>query len=160
MPKLINGGWPDDINIYILYIIYLLNASISYFAFAYKRALLTAHQKTSVITNANTIFDTIIYGIQIALLFLLHNYYIYAIMLPIFAVIENVYISHVTDKYYPEIKCRGTVTREENLAIKNHVKGIALQKLCSTSRNSFDSIVVSMYLGLVAIAIYNNYYQM
>src|SRR5699024_12508672 len=38
------------------------------------------------------------------------------------------------------------------------LKGIALQKVCSTSRNSLDSIVISMFLGLNMIAIYSNYY--
>lgn len=156
---LIKDGWPEDINIYIIYCIYLVNASVSYFAFAYKRALLTAYQKTSVITNANTVFSTVSYGLQIGLLFLIHNYYVYVLLLPFFAVVENIYLSHITDKYYPELKCHGTISKEEKLVIKNHVKGIALQKICSTSRNSFDSIVVSMFIGLIAIGIYNNYYQ-
>lgn len=159
VPKLIKGGWPDEINIYLIYFIYLINASVSYFAFAYKRALLTAHQKSSVISNINSGFAIIIYAIQIGLLYAFHNYYIYACLLPVFAVIENLFTAYITDKYYPEIKCKGTIPKEEKSAIKDHVKGIALQKICSTSRNSFDSIVISMYLGLVSIGIYNNYYQ-
>ena len=156
---IIKGGWPEEVNIYIIYCIYLVNSSVSYFAFAYKRALLTAYQKTSVITNANTVFSIVSYGLQIGLLFLIHNYYVYVLLLPFFAVVENIYLSHITDKYYPELKCHGTISKEEKLVIKDHVKGIALQKICSTSRNSFDSIVVSMFIGLVAIGIYNNYYQ-
>ena len=33
-----------------------------------------------------------------------------------------------------------------------------IQKLCAVSRNAFDSIFISVFLGLTQIAIYNNYY--
>ena len=33
-----------------------------------------------------------------------------------------------------------------------------IQKLCAVSRNAFDSIFISMFLGLTQIAVYNNYY--
>ena len=42
--------------------------------------------------------------------------------------------------------------------IKEKVSGLMLQKLCYVSRNAFDSIFISAFLGLTEIAIYNNYY--
>lgn len=158
LPKLINGTWPDTVNIYVLYFIYLLNTSISYLAFAHRRALLMAYQNNRVLSNVNTILSILLYMLQIALLYLWGNYYLYVCVLPIFTVIENVYVAIYTSKVYPEIKESGGLSNVEKESIKIHVKGIALQKLCSASRNSFDSIVISMYLGLTAITIYNNYF--
>ena len=41
LPKLINGTYPEDISLYVLFTIYLFNTVISYFMFAYKGALLS-----------------------------------------------------------------------------------------------------------------------
>ena len=40
---------PPDINLYLLYLIYLFNAVLSYWLFAYKNALLQAYQRLSLI---------------------------------------------------------------------------------------------------------------
>jgi len=158
LPVIIKGKWPADINIYILYFIYLFNAAISYFAFAHKKALLTAYQRNDMISNVNSIVTIITYIVQIILLLTIRNYYLYVCIFPIFTVIENICTAIITKKKYPDLICIGYVSTEDKKKIKDHVKGIALQKICSTSRNSFDSIAVSMFLGLVSIAIYNNYY--
>lgn len=158
LPKLIKGTWPADINIYILFFIYLLNVSISYFAYAYKKALLTAYQRSDIITNVASVITTVTYLVQIILLLIWKNYYIYVCVLPLFTLADNLVTAHIVSKKFPDIVCRGEILREDKNVIKDHVKGIALQKICSHSRNSFDSIVISMYLGLESIAIYNNYY--
>lgn len=158
LPKLIKESWPDTINIYVLYLIYLVNTSVSYFAFAYRRALLMAYQNNRVLSNVNTVVSILLYVFQIVLLRLFQNYYLYVCVLPIFTIVENVCIAAYTFKAYPGIEERGDLSAAEKKSITVHVKGIALQKLCSASRNSFDSIVISIYLGLTTIAVYNNYY--
>lgn len=154
----ISGDVPDSINIYVLYFIFLTNSSISYFAYAYKKALLTAHQRNDIISNVNTIIYIGINAIQIGVLFMYPNYYLYVLVYPIFTLLDNLWTAYITKKKYPDLEAIGNINSEEKSAIKNHVKGIALQKLCSTSRNSFDSIVISMFLGLKSLAIYGNYY--
>lgn len=158
VPYLINGDVPSEVSVYLLYLIYLFNTAISYFAFAHKKALLIAYQRNDVISNINTVLSAVTYTLQIVLLITLKNYYFYVLVLPIFTLIENLYTAVLVQRRFPNIKECGYVTQEEKSKIKEHVKGIALQKVCSTSRNTFDSIVVSLYLGLTAIASYNNYY--
>ena len=41
--------------------------------------------------------------------------------------------------------------------IKEKVGGLLINNICAVSRNSLDSIFISMFLGLTEIAIYNNY---
>ena len=48
LPYLIKGNRPEDINIYIIYIIQLLNTCVSYFLFGYKQSLLAAYQREDV----------------------------------------------------------------------------------------------------------------
>lgn len=79
LPNLINGSYPSDIDLYVLYIIFLANTSVSYFAFAYKSVLLTADQHQNIISNIDTILCILRYGIQIAMLIIISNYYAYII---------------------------------------------------------------------------------
>jgi O-antigen/teichoic acid export membrane protein len=70
----------------------------------------------------------------------------------------NIITCICTDKLFPQIVCRGKLQAEKKNEIKNKIEGLLIDKLCFISRNAFDSIFVSMFLGLVQVAIYNNYY--
>lgn len=154
----INGEMPSSVNIYIIYIIYLLNTIVSYIFFADRRALIVAYQRSDITSNINSIISIVLYSTQITVLIAFKNYYIYVFAFPIFTIIENILVALRTKKDYIHLKAYGDVSTEEKKKILTHVKGLAIQNFCSASRNAFDSIVISMYLGLTAIAIYNNYY--
>ena len=79
--RLINGSYPDDINIYILYIIYLLNTVISYFLFAYKESLIKANQRNDINSKIYILCNLVMYILQIVVLLLFKNYYFYAVLL-------------------------------------------------------------------------------
>ena len=72
--QLITGYVPENINIYILYLIYLFNTVISYWLFAYKSALLTAMQREDIVSNIQTVTTVSIRVIQIIFLMLFKNY--------------------------------------------------------------------------------------
>ena len=52
----------------MLYGIYLFNTVISYFLFGYKQSLLTAHQRTDIISKRSMALQVIMYIAQVALL--------------------------------------------------------------------------------------------
>ena len=76
---IISGKYPADINIYILYLIYLVNTVASYFMYAYKQSILMAYQRNDVDSNISSIVNMVMYGLQIAALLLTRNYYTYII---------------------------------------------------------------------------------
>ena len=158
LPKLINGDVPENINLYIVYFIYLFNASVSYFAFAHKKALLTAYQRSDILNNISSVISVVSPLLQIAILVITRNYYLYISVLPFFTIAENLWVEYICRKKYPNLVCNGEISKDEREKLMEHVKGIALQKICSTSRNGISSIIISMFLGLNAIAMYNNYY--
>ena len=158
LEHLISGDYPADINIYIIYVIYLVNTSLSYFMFAYKSSLLNAYQRTDVVSNIKTITTVGQYVIQIIIILTLANYYVYIIVMPLFTLVNNIINAIWVKKLFPQYSCRGKVKPEIIKNIKTNVAGLMVNKLCSTSRNSFDSIFVSAFLGLTMTAIYNNYY--
>lgn len=158
LPHLINGSYPDDINLYILYLIYLANTVISYFLFAYKSSVLNAFQRNDIENNISTIVNTIMYLIQIVVLILFKNYYVYIIFLPISTVAINLIRSYVTDKKFPQVHCRGEVNKKTKKEIYKRVSALIGHQLSGTVNCSLDNIVVSAFLGLMTVAQYGNYY--
>ena len=65
IPKLIKSDIPSGLNIYILYYLNLGATVISYWLFAYKNCLLTAHQRSDVISKLTIITNTVMYVGQI-----------------------------------------------------------------------------------------------
>lgn len=158
LPKFIKGGAPVGINIYILYLIYLVNTVLSYWMFAYKTSLLNAFQRTDVISNISTVTKVLLYLLQIIVLLIWENYYVFLLLMPVCTIINNVLSALIVKRLFPEYKCEGNINKERIRQIFENVKGLALYKICQATRNTFDSIFISAYLGLAMTAIYTNYY--
>lgn len=155
---LIQGGYPEDINVQFLYLVYLFNTVISYWLFAYKGSLLSANQQLSVTNNINTVVQVLMSFIQIILIIAFRNYYFYVIAIPVFTIIRNVTINYYSKKLYPKYYCKGSLEKNEIKEIEKRVAGLFIYKICGTFRSSFDSIVISAFLGLVVLAKYENYF--
>ena len=159
LPQLIKGSWPADINIYILYIIYLFNTSISYFLFAYKQSLFTAYQRDDILSKIHISIKILTSLSQIAVLLLWKNYYAYVGVHFAANVVTNVSVQLLSKKAFPELFCKGALSKEKKNEIKTKVKGLMVSRLCITSRNALDSIFVASFIGLIDTAKYNNYFH-
>lgn len=158
IPKLINGTYPSDINLYVLYLIYLSNTILSYFLFAYKVSILNAFQRSDIESNLTTIINMGMYIIQIIMLIFFRNYYLYIIWIPVATILINVVRSHIVDKQYPDIHCIGEVSSEVKKDIFKRVGALIGHQISGTVNCSLDNIVVSAFLGLKVVAQYGNYY--
>jgi len=159
LPKLIKGTVPGDINLFALYYIYLFNTVISYFLFAYKTSLLSAFQREDIVSRNTLLANVLLYAAQVIVLLAFHNYYYYVIFVPITTILLNLLNSREVDRLFPDYKPEGTVTQEEKAELKKNLTGLMIWKIGGATRNTFDSIVISAYLGLTAVAIYNNYFM-
>lgn len=155
---LIKGEHPADINIYVVYLIYLADTVISYFMFAYKRSLLIANQKKRIIDNIDSIIKMVFSLAQIVALLLVKNFYIYVIFVPLCTLLDNVACSMMVSKYYPEIFCKNDLDKNIKSDIIEKTKGLFIYKVCGVTRNSLDNIFISMFLGVTPVGIYSNYY--
>lgn len=154
----INGDVPNDININVLYFIYLFNTVISYFLFSYKESILIANQRNDIKSNIYTILQFLQYSIQLILIICFRNYYVYIIVLPLTTIMINIVLSIYVNKNFKEIKCEGDLSSEEKRELFKNVKGMIFQKIGTVILNSVDSIVISAFLGLSILSIYSNYY--
>lgn len=153
----VNGDVPPDVNLYVLYLIYLLNTAASYFLFAYKNSLLAAFQRNDINSTVSTILTALEYGLQIALVITFRSYYCYAVLFPVFTIIGNVVRAVIVQKKYPKYMCKGTVPKEQRREIYTKTLALASHKIGNTISTSLDSLVVSSFLGLTSVAIFGNY---
>lgn len=155
--KFIHGEYPSDVNLYVLYLIFLFNSVISYWLFAYKSSMLSAHQMYYVTNNISTVISIMMNAGEILALLLIRNYYVYVIMIPLATIANNLYVAYITKKMYPDIIPSGTVDKETSDDIRKNVLSGIGHKLGPTATTSIDNLVVSSYAGLVLAGVYNNY---
>lgn len=159
LPYIIKEGIPSELNLYLLYFIFLGNTVAGYWLFAYKKSLFSAHQQERINSNINTAMILAKVTAQFVVIVLFRNYYLYIILMPIATLAENLCISRLSTKLYPEYVCEGTLDKTSLHNITQQIKGLLIQKVCQTSRNSMDNIIVSTYIGLTMVTIYGNYYS-
>lgn len=158
IPKLISGEIPEGINIHILYILNLVTTVLSYWLFGYKNCLLTAHQRSDLSCKVVIFTSTIQYLLQILCLVILKNYYLYLIVALCTQVANNVCISLVVDKQFPLYFAKGELEKSKIQDINKRIKALFTAKFSATILNSTDTVIISAFLGLTVLAIYNNYY--
>lgn len=158
IPKLISGDVPSRINIYVLYLLNLGATVLSYWLFAYKNSILLAHQRADVLSKVTLVTNTIQYGLQIFVLWVFHNYYLYIIVMLAAQALTNIVTAIVADKLYPKYQPKGKLPKEKVKQINQRIRDLFTAKLGGTITNSADTIVISAFLGLTTLAIYQNYY--
>ena len=149
---------PHDINIYIIYLIFLSNTVISYYFYGYLSSVLNAYQRLDIISYVTSLSQTLGYICQLASIIFISNYYLYILFFPLSTLVNNFLTAYAVRKMYPQYRCEGNVSKEQRKDIWKRVYGIMVEKICGTTRNSFDSICISAFIGLSATAVYDNYY--
>ncbi|MCI8955868.1 MAG: oligosaccharide flippase family protein [Eubacterium sp.] len=158
IPKLITGTVPSGINVYILYWLNLGATVVSYWLFGYKTCLLTAHQRTYVSSRTLLCTNSVQYILQFLALALFRNYYYYLFIALFLQAVSNIVSAIIVDKMFPNYHPKGKLDKEVVKQINQRVRDLFTNKLGSVLLNSADSIVISAFLGLSSLAVYNNYY--
>ena len=158
LPFLIHGSVPENVNIYYLYIIYLVNTTISYFFAGYRQSLLTAHQRADIRDKIALIVTIFVRLLEIVVISLTKDLYLYASVAIIGTIITNIVTATITKQMFPEIVCKGDIPDEQRREIKKKLTGLFGTKLNSIVVHQADTIVISSFLGLTSLAQYGNYY--
>lgn len=157
IPYLIKGEIPNGINVYILFLINLLNTVLSYFLFAYKGSIITADQRSDIHSNISSILRIVSCILQIIILLLFKDYYLYCSILIIITIASNLITNHIVKKRYPHITCHGKISKELATDIKKRIAGLFVYKICYVFRDALDAVFISAFIGLSVLGKYNNY---
>ena len=158
LKEVVSGEIPQELNIYVVYYILLFNTAISYFLAAYRIIILIVTQRQDIESKIAIICNLLMYILQIVILLFIKNYYIYLAMLPLCTIMINIVRYGITKKKYPDLIPKGNITLEEKREIVDGIKPLIGHRLQGTIVVSADNIVISIFMGITMVAIYNNYY--
>lgn len=158
IPNLVKGDIPSDLNISVLYLLNLGATVVSYWLFAYKNSILTAHQRNDIASKVTIATDMIKYLTQFAVIYFTRSYYAYLVVRLITQILTNIITAIVATKMYPEYSPMGELPKSMVKNINGRVRDLFTAKVGGTVTNAADSIVISAFLGLTELAVYQNYY--
>lgn len=145
-------------NITFIYLVFLFNTSYSYL-FTYKRTLLSADQKSYLMTNIDMIVNILTLIIQMVFLLVFKNYYVYLLIGAIIGIIQNFYINNYINKIYPYLLDRNIkpLNEESKISIVKNVKAMMLHKLGDLCINQTDNIIISSFINITVVGLVSNY---
>jgi O-antigen/teichoic acid export membrane protein len=150
--------YPSDINIQLVYIILLINTSLSYLMFAYKSSILVATMRNDIESTIDMIRSVALNVIRVVILLLFKNYYFYIIILPIITIVTNVIRCRIVDNRFPQYIGNEVLKKCDKYEIITRVGALIGNRIGSVVFSSVDTIVISRFLGLTILAQYTNYY--
>ena len=124
----------------------------------YVNAIFSAYQREDTRLKIMTVRYIIQYALQIVILAVFANYYLYLITLPLMVIPNSLSNYYAAKKQYPEITCVGTPSKEIQKSVYHRVKTLFAHKVGNTMLVNVDSILISAYLGLFTQSVYSNYY--
>ena len=155
----ITGKSDVDINLTLVYLIFLADTVFSYFL-SYKRAILYADQKNFFISMVHMIYLISVNTAQLLILYITRDFYAYLLIKLAFRVFENVVIAMIADKIYPFLKNKSVEPLEGSVLadIKKKVGALVFHKIGTFVVNGTDNILITVFLGLTTAGLYNNYF--
>lgn len=159
LPHLIESMPNIKENIYLIYVLFLLDTVVSYF-FTYRMAIIQADQKNYIIVRVVQSFKIVLVIIQIIQLYFTHDYYLYIILQLLNTIITYNYLAYKSKEMYPyTVKLpKENLPKKEARSIFKNVRALFINKVGSVVLNGTDSIIISKYLGLALLGLYSNYY--
>lgn len=159
LPRLIRMDTvPADVNVYILYAMNLGATVASYWLFAYKSCLLNAHQRDDVLTKVNLVTTTLTYLLQLAVLLWMRNFYLYTAVALAIGALGSLVTAAAATRMYPDYHPRGKLPACITAQIGRNVRDLFTSKIGSVVYDSADTLVISAFLGLSVLAVYQNYF--
>lgn len=149
---------PDIRFLRVYYILYVLNAGISYF-FTYKKSLIICNQEEYISTSVTMAVSVCTKVSQILILCLTKSFLLYLILQVVFTGAENIVIARIADKKYPYLKDRDVkpLEKSETDNIRKNVFAMMLHKVGEAVLNATDNLIVSKIMGLIPVGLLSNY---
>lgn len=158
LPVIIKNPPSIHENLYVIYILFLLNTVVGYL-FSYRGSLFLAMQRNYVVVGGSYVVTILQSIIQIVFLLATHRYMAYLIIQIFFGISYNVWVSWKARRDYPYIAEKGIepLAKDERLNLLKDVKALAVYKLTGVLVHSTDNIVISFFNGLISVGLVSNY---
>ena len=150
---------PDVSGLTLYYILFLINTTVSYWFASYKASVLYADQKEYIKTNAQNAAAILQSILQIVLLLIFRKYLLYLLVQLGCNIFLNLYVAHLVDKRYPELKKHreARLGAEERGQIKKDAEALVLSRFGHVVLNGTDNIIISAVVGVLWVGRLSNY---
>ena len=155
---LVQGSYPAGLNLYFVYGAYLLHSAVGFFVFPERKALLSALHRQDMLSKAAMLSRLFTGTLQLLALILARDYHLYILFLPLTALADSLLCAFWVKTRCPAYACVGEISGETRKLIREKIRGLLIHRICGSTRNAFDSLFISYYLGLAAVGIYGNYF--
>lgn len=151
------GDLPQVEHIYIIYLLFLLNTSLSYF-FSYKRSLITADQQDWICVINQSAFLILQNVLQIILLLFTREYLLYLASQVVCTFLANLFISRRADKMYPFLRSNRDkrVPPEEMRGIRKNIRAMLMHQIGGIAVLGTDNMMIA-WVDLTLLGRYSNY---
>lgn len=158
LPYLMKGG-TTLVNIYVVYLIYLMQSVMSYLFMAYHASIIEADQKAYVISVITSAIEVVTLVSQVLVLLLTSNYILYLMAALGTNILKNIVIGLTSRRMYPYLKEKreDVLSREETLTIFKNSAALMIYRINSAIMNTCDNIILSAFIGLKIVGLYSNY---
>ncbi len=159
IPSLVKLEIGMEVNIYIVYILFLINSAISYFLFSYRQSIFVAYQNNHQLLNIQTIIKIVASLFSIAILCIFSNYYAYLILNIVVTAITSTAIGLKAGKIYKFLNDKEIIQLrvDEKKHMLKDIYSVFVWKLGNTFMTSTDNILISVICGTVLVGYYSNY---
>lgn len=149
---------PDIEGINLIYALFVTHSALSYF-FVYKKFLIESDQKGYIVSKITFICSLGLNITRVLLLIITKNFILYLFCSIVWVIIQNFWYSHEANKLYPFIKEKNSqkISDSDKAEITTNVKALLIYKVGNVVTMGTDNIVISKFIGLVAVGIYSNY---
>lgn len=147
-----------DINLYVVYLIFLFNSVVSYFC-AYRRSLLYTSQRNDIESKISILSNIFLYAVQLLIIVFVQNYYLFLLANTVSVIFNSVLVLVITQKKYANYikKPSKPLDEETKKIISKNVYSLIFHKIGSAVVYSTDSLIIYLVLNAVTLGLYSNY---
>ena len=149
---------PNIPYLYIIYWLYVINSSSSYFL-GYKRTVLIADQKKYIDSIYFFGFQVLKHLLQILVLVVTRNYILFLVVMLVCTIGENLAITIRVHALYPYLKEKSEIplSRDEKGKIKRNIFALSFHKIGTVLVDGTDNILLVKFVSLASAGLYANY---
>lgn len=142
----------------IIYSIFVAKNIVSYLN-AHKWSLINADQRGYVLAKWSLLYQLLTVIARIFILIYTNSYIFYLTIELMIYLIQNILNGRIVNKRYPFIKTKEKypLDKKTKASIIRNVKAMFLQNIGGYLVFSTDNILISSFVGVVAVGIYSNY---
>lgn len=149
---------PDIPHIRLIYLMFVLDSSISYFLVD-KQSLISADQKQHIVTYYQYKTSMAVTAAQCAALLLTGDYILYLALKLCATFVCNALLARKADRLYPYLKQKTVQPLPAPIRqdISKNIRAMIAHKLGSVVVFGTDNVLIAYFVGAVSVGLYSNY---